>query len=317
MGLKQIKERISATESVVKVTKVVQLISANKFRGAKEIALASESFYNANLQNITEIIKLFESLSRSECDQLSFMAKKIKILIENSEEVGNKEMVVFVNSDKSLCGNLNTSVAKEFAKYVREKLAKNSNATFAVYYLGKQSKVSIKNYLKENISRVKLISLDGFYDEKMDANKLSDLVATVMKAMETEEVNDISVFFSRFASVVAQYPQRISLIDTVKKVLSSQEDQFQDYIIDVEKPILINHAIDLYVNSFFTKILRQHIASEHALRMTSMDNATKNGMNLQDKLLLQYNKGRQAKITSELIEYDFERASRLLCLMLK
>jgi len=128
-------------------------------------------------------------------------------------------------------------------------------------------------------------------------NKIVDL-------FESKEVDEVSILFNKFISAISQEPTYQSIIPMATEESPEEETETSNAVFEFEpdKNELLEYLVP---RNFLTQIYRSILessASEHAARMTSMDNATRNAGDMIDRLTLTYNRTRQAFITKELIE---------------
>ena len=125
-----------------------------------------------------------------------------------------------------------------------------------------------------------------------------------MELFEINEIDEVAILFNKFVSAISQEPTYQSLIPLSNEETSEDEIESNNAIFEFEpdKNELLEYLVP---RNFLTQIYRSVLessASEHAARMTSMDNATRNAGDMIDRLTLTYNRTRQAFITKELIE---------------
>ena len=125
-----------------------------------------------------------------------------------------------------------------------------------------------------------------------------------MELFENNEIDEVSILFNKFVSAISQEPTYQSLIPLSNEETNEEESETNNSVFEFEpdKNELLEYLVP---RNFLTQIYRSVLessASEHAARMTSMDNATRNAGDMIDRLTLTYNRTRQAFITKELIE---------------
>ena len=127
----------------------------------------------------------------------------------------------------------------------------------------------------------------------------------IVELFDTKEVDEVSILFNKFVSAISQEPSYQSIIPMANSDDENTEEvETSNAVFEFEpdKNELLEYLLP---RNFLTQIYRSILessASEHAARMTSMDNATRNAGDMIDRLTLTYNRTRQAFITKELIE---------------
>ena len=139
---------------------------------------------------------------------------------------------------------------------------------------------------------------------KLISENIKEIKNKIMELFESNEIDEVSILFNKFVSAISQEPTYQSLIPLSNEETSEDESEANNAIFEFEpdKNELLEYLVP---RNFLTQIYRSVLessASEHAARMTSMDNATRNAGDMIDRLTLTYNRTRQAFITKELIE---------------
>ena len=283
-NLKELKNRISSVKSTRKITSAMKMVAASKLRRAQELAESSRvyadslSFILSSLAgNTKNSSDLPESLTGRE-------NSKISLLIINS-------------SDRGLCGGFNSNLFRNAKKWISDQQG-----------LGKS--VKIMTVGKKASSFYKKTDLDivaSFEDLNSNDRQLQvseEIKNKIMELFENNEIDEVSILFNKFVSAISQEPTYQSLIPLSNDETSEEESESNNSVFEFEpdKNELLEYLVP---RNFLTQIYRSVLessASEHAARMTSMDNATRNAGDMIDRLTLTYNRTRQAFITKELIE---------------
>ena len=279
-SLKDLKNRISSVKSTQKITSAMKMVAAAKLRRAQDQALASRP-YTSLMDKI--VSKISSKASGTSIDLLTGK-------LENKTQL----LVVF-SADRGLCGGFNGSITRSVKKEIND-LQKN-NVNVKLLMVGKKSADSLnREYGNLFIDKIEGKSAKPNYaDAEVLATKIIDL-------FENGDFGVCRVIYNKFVSAIAQEVTFKSLIPA--EVQINEEDKDTASIYDFE-PSEEEILTDLLPRNLATQLFSSQIestASELAARMTAMDNATRNAGEMIDKLTLQYNRTRQAVITSELIE---------------
>ena len=171
------------------------------------------------------------------------------------------------------------------------------NLEVKLLIIGKKANDQLKTQFKDYIHEYKL----GFSSKAItyaDATELSDKIINLF----TEEQIDVcKIIYPYFSSAIAQEPKEIDLIPVNIKESDSTEESL-DFEYEPSKELLLDEIIPKNITTQIFQSLLETYASEQGSRMTAMDNAVNNCAELIKKLNLQYNRTRQAKITTELVE---------------
>jgi len=263
-SLKALKVRINSVKSTQKITKAMKMVAAAKLRRAQEAAEAGRP-YAQRLESV-----------------VASLASKV---------AGGP-----ATSDKGLAGAFNTNIARLARKRAGELIAQGKTVKF--YTIGRKGRAVLNrlypNSFVHSIEPGDLGKL-GFADARGYAD---DLIAR----FEAGEYDVAHLFYSNFKSVLTQEPteQQLIPVKIPEVVVDDSGAAVTEYEPD-EESILAdllprNVAIQLY------RAMRENAASEQGSKMTAMDNATRNAGDLIKRLSIQYNRARQAAITTELVE---------------
>ena len=280
-SLKDLKNRIGSVKSTQKITSAMKMVAAAKLRKAQDQAIASRP-YTTLMDKI--VSKISSKATGSAID-----------LLTGKEENKTQLLVVF-SADRGLCGGFNGSITRAVRREVQS-LQKNG-FDVKLLMVGKKS----ADALNRDLGHLYIDRLDGksakpnFTDAEILAKKIIDL-------FDKNEFGVCRVIYNKFISAIAQEVTYKSLIPAEVKEDKIEDDKNKS-IFEFE-PSEEEILTDLLPRNLATQLFSSQIestASELAARMTAMDNATRNAGEMIDKLTLQYNRTRQAVITSELIE---------------
>ena len=279
-SLKDLKNRISSVKSTQKITSAMKMVAAAKLRRAQDQALASRPY---------------TSLMDKIVSKISSKATGTSIDLLTCKPENKTQLLVVFSADRGLCGGFNGSITRSVKKEIND-LQKN-NVNVKLLMVGKKSADSLnREYGNLFIDKIEGKSAKPNYaDAEVLATKIIDL-------FENGDFGVCRVIYNKFVSAIAQEVTFKSLIPA--EVQINEEDKDTASIYDFE-PSEEEILTDLLPRNLATQLFSSQIestASELAARMTAMDNATRNAGEMIDKLTLQYNRTRQAVITSELIE---------------
>lgn len=292
MALKQIKNKIKATERTSKVTKAMQAVSAVKMRKSQERALAGRPFAEAAL-------RILEHVSRD------YGAQSHPLFAEHAE---GKHAVVVVTSDKGLAGSLNSSVLKEAERVV----AASSKENVAVICFGRKSyeHFSRRGYeVPLHFLNVQDdVSLDDF--EVVASHLISEFSAKRYHAVHVVYESFISTFAQEAVSERILPLKSASLQEIVAGITPSagkwsgtaEERPHIPYTVEPSGEEVYAEIFPLLIKVMLYHALLESKASEHSSRMVAMKNATDKAEEVERTLTLAYNKERQSVITAEVSE---------------
>jgi len=273
-NLKDIQQRIKSVGSIQKVTKAMKMVAAAKVKRAQERMEISRP-YSKNVQDL--ICRILPEISSSNID-----------LIEK-RDVKKKGFIV-ITSDRGFAGSFNSSVIRLTEKEV-EKFGKDNVQLFC---LGKKS--------SEHFSRRNYNVKESFYDfwKDMNFDNASDITEKIIDSFINKEVDEIHVIYNRFRNLASQD----LMIEKVLPIDFTENYNVKNYNYDYEpsRQSTVNVLLPKHLKVQMWQQMLESYSSEEAARMVAMDNATENAKEIIKELKLEFNKARQAAITTEMLE---------------
>lgn len=276
-----LKRRINAAKNVSKTTKAMQMIAASKLKRAQNAVSSSKPYVN-------KIAEILENLLEE--------AKKgyTHPYISHSNKSG-KTLLLVLSPDKGLCGSLVANILKEFLSYQRD-----SEETSYVL-IGKKLEGHVVNLGTEVIASFPFgTSLPTF-------DKIYPLLQIINDYYLSGKVDSVKILTAEYLNIFTQRPKVTNLLPINPDLLTKQEKEnnFQKnefYLFEPNKKALLDSLLNHFVEMSLYHQLLESFLSEQASRMMSMQNATDSANDIIEDLQLEYNKTRQAKITSELLD---------------
>jgi F-type H+-transporting ATPase subunit gamma len=277
---RDIRRRIKSIRNTAQITKAMQMVAASKMRKAQQHALAGRPY--AELMN-----KVLVSLQKRTNPQLHPLLEVRPL---------KRELVLIISTDKGLCGGLNTNLFREAANFDQTKTA------FMVS--GKKARQFIARTKRELLADFELKDSPSFVESK-------PLSKFCIEKFLRREVDKVSVLFTHFINTISQR----AVVQTLLPISSfdlpkgkSTEEAKQDldpmlgYVFEPKAEELLGVVLPYYIQFQVFQMILDARASEHSARMVAMKNATDNAEQFIKDLTLEYNKMRQAGITTELLE---------------
>jgi F-type H+-transporting ATPase subunit gamma len=276
-NLKAIKKRIVSVKNTSKITKAMKMVSAAKLRRAQENVVAARPY----AKKLGEVLGRLTAISDADSSPL-----------QQKREVKNALLLV-VTSDRGLCGGFNTNLCKAAERFVREH--KDEYPSLSVMTIGRKG----YEYLK---TRQKVYKNQTGVFTKLNYQSAALIAQEVINGFLAEEYDEVFLIYNSFRSVMAQDITLERLLPVAPPAAEPTEELPPVYIYEPDKEALLKELLPKNVEVQIFRALLESNASEHGARMTAMDSATKNANEMIGKLTLQYNRARQAAITTELIE---------------
>jgi F-type H+-transporting ATPase subunit gamma len=274
---RDIRRRIKSVKNTAQITKAMQMVAASKMRKAQQMAVEGRPY--ATLLN--RISAALNEVTLTETHPL----------LEQREV--KKELVIIVSTDKGLCGALNTNLLREAAKFDPEK-------TIFITAGRKGAQWAVRS--KRNImADFQLKDTPSFLETK-PISKLA-----IEKFLDGT-VDKVSVLVTRFVNTLTQEPIVFPLLPVTagpaneKLIEQVHEKGGIDAIFEPNADAVLDALLPYYAHFAVFRSLVEARAAEHSARMVAMKSATDNAKQLVKDLTLEYNKVRQAAITTELLE---------------
>lgn len=266
-----LKRRIQAAQNVSKTTRAMQMIAASKLRRAQEATLSSRPYVD-RLTNISQNIS----------------AKVDKELLHEymKEEQFKKILLLVFSPDKGLCGGLITNLIRTLFEY--------NVSQYVLLTVGKK----IENYAA--FFKKELVASFPFGNTLPTFDMVYPIVKIIDDYFLTKKVNKVEILSTTFESIFLQKPRITTVLPITLPKESEPNPSFQLFeptIADI-LPDLLKRYLEVKV---YQELLESYV-SEQAARMIAMQNATNNAKEITLDLRLEYNKTRQAKITSEILD---------------
>ena len=279
--LKDIKKRIGSVKSTHKITKAMKMVAAAKLRTSEERMRAGRP-YAAMLDSV--ISNLYR---RTEAEGFP--------LLEGKDEVNTVEILV-VTSDRGLCGGFNSNILR-YALRTKAKFEAEGKVV-KISFIGRKAQDFFRHRGIE--TERKYINILADHDYALAARVGDELVSDFTE----NRADEVYLVFNEFASVMSQNIIDRRLVPVVLRDLERPEgmESVVDYRFEPNKEQLLADLLPLQVHYQIYHAFLESFAAEMGARMSAMDSATTNAEEMIDRLTLQYNRARQAAITTELTE---------------
>ena len=283
-NLKELKTRIASVKSTKKITSAMKMVAASKLRRAQELAESSRVYADS----LAFILSSLAGKTTNNSDLPEILTGR-----ENPKTT----LLVVNSSDRGLCGGFNSNLFRHAKNWIAQQQAQGKSVK--IMTVGKKAASFYRR------SEIDVIA--GFDDLASNDRQLQvaeEVKNKIVELFENKEVDEVFILFNKFISAISQEPSYQSIIPMTTEESAQEETQTNNAVFEFEpdKNELLEYLVP---RNFLTQIYRsilESAASEHAARMTSMDNATRNAGDMIDRLTLTYNRTRQAFITKELIE---------------
>lgn len=279
-SLKELKGRISSVKSTQKITKAKQMVAAAKLRKAQAAAEAARPY-----------AERLGAVMASLAGKVSGDGAPRLLAGTGSDR---RHLLVVVNTDKGLCGGLNSNIVKAAKMKAAELIGAGKDVSF--YLVGKKGRAPIRRDYAKQIAEnfdTSTVRNPGYAEAEAIAAQLIDLY-------EAGKFDVAHLVYPVFKSALAQDPTVQQLIPVPAPEGASAGSAVVEYEPGEEE--ILEELLPRYVKTQLFGALLEREASEQGASMTAMDNATRNAGDLINRLTIEYNRSRQAAITTELVE---------------
>jgi F-type H+-transporting ATPase subunit gamma len=276
--LRDIRNKISAVKKTQQITKAMNMVSAAKLRGAQTRMEGFRPYaqaFNMMLGNMA---------GRVEPD--------IHPFFQRAPEV-NRVGLVLMTADRGLCGSFNVNLINTAVRFIREKEAEGKEV--ALVCVGRKGRDFFRRRKQEMLAQY--VDVWG----KFDFSNAVVVAREIMSAFTTGGVQEVYLIHASFINMAIQKPRMVQLLP-IQPGEATAEAGSTEYLFEPPMEQFLEYLLPKYINVQVYHGFLENSASEHAARMTAMDNAQSNCKEMITQLTLVMNKARQAAITKELMD---------------
>ena len=275
-----IRRRIKSIRNTAQITKAMQMVAASKMRKAQNVALAGRPY--STLMN--RVLVSLQQRTDSKLHPL-LQVREVK-----------KELVVVISTDKGLAGALNTNLLREAGNFDPDK------TSYVV--AGRKARQFLTRTRRDMMADFELKDAPAFTETK-------EIAKFCVEKFMSGEVDKVSVLYTHFINTINQKPVVRTLLPISSFELpqgpegeteQSSGDPMTGYMFEPTPEGVLDVMLPYYLHYQVFQMILDARASEHSARMVAMKNATDNAKQFIKDLTLEYNKMRQASITTELLE---------------
>lgn len=280
--LREIRDRIGSIKNTEKITRAMKMIASVKFRKAQQNVVAARPYARKISDILRHLIPTIESFDNELLKQ-----REIK-----------KVCVVVIAADRGLCGSFNTNLLKVANTIINEKYGEYLRShDLTIFPIGKKA---YDHYSKRNYD-LYARSINVF--DKLLFSDAQNIVKEIIKGYIEKRFDKVVIIYNEFKNVVQSKTVEEQFLPIPPfEAAEGEKSKVSNYIFEPSSLEIVNNLLPRHLNTQIWRILLESFASEQAARMTAMDAATTNANDLVKSLNLSYNRARQAKITTEILE---------------
>jgi F-type H+-transporting ATPase subunit gamma len=257
----------------------MKLVSATKLRRA-QTAIVQMRPYAKMLNGI--LANLSDSID-SDAIGVYFKEREVK-----------KVLLVVITSDRGLCGSFNANVIKLASRLINEQYAGKEVTVLPVGKKGTEFFAKLKTNLVSDFK-------DSF--QQLDAKTGFAIGDYLLNEYRNGSYDKIEIVYNQFKNAATQILSNEAFLPILPgKMTGSKEVSRNDYLFEPSKSEILEELIPRILKTQLYRSLLDSFASEHGARMVAMDKATDNAGELLKSLKIEYNRVRQAAITTEISE---------------
>ncbi len=280
-SLKDVQDKIVGVKKTSQITSAMNMVASAKLRGAQEKMENFEPYANKFKDTMSTLS------GGGNTDQFPLMEVR---------DIKNVEIVV-VTSDRGLCGSFNSKIIKLAEQKMREHEAEGKTVSFVC--VGKKGHQSLKKTGKVRKQYLDIMANFQMFNAR-------DIAQDVVTEFTSGAADKVEVIYGHFKSVAVQIATAQDMLPITpiesEDVADTETQAVGDYIYEPSTEEIMDVMQPLYLNVIIYNAMLQVGASEHAARMTAMDNATTACRDIVKDLTLVFNKARQAAVTGELMD---------------
>ena len=279
---REIKKRIKAVGNIRRITKTMQMIATSKFARAQQRAVATKPYTEGVFDLVRELAATAGNVTHA--------------LItgdEQAKKAGAKELTLIMTSDRGLCGPYNGAVLRAAMHYLKSDPAAKAGL---VEVVGKKG----QGFLK--FAGIPVSQNHAQFGDKPTYQAVEGLAQSYMERFIAGEIRGVRVVYMKYISAGRQTPVVMQLLPLKPPEASGEARTPVEYEFSPPAEELLGDLIPAAVKATLYQAFNDAIVSEHVARMVAMKAATDNAGKMGKSLTRQFNRARQAQITTELTE---------------
>lgn len=280
-SLKEMRDRIGSVKSTQKITKALNMVAAAKLKRAQEQAENARPY----AQRMAEVIANLAA---------GVGADAPRLLAGTGED--QRYLIVVATADKGLAGGFSSNVIKAARERINSLIAQGK--TVQIIAVGRKSRDQLARLFGDKVVRTFELS----EHKTVGLHSAQPIAELIAEKFEAGEADVVQLFYSQFKSVISQVPTGAQLVPAQVDAAKSSETNTALYEYEPSEEEILETLLPRNLTTQILAALLENQAGFFGSQMAAMDNATRNAGDLINALTLQYNRKRQAQITTELIE---------------
>ena len=278
-SLKEMRNRIGSVKATQKITKALQMVAAAKLRRSQDAAQNARPYAE---RMAAVIANLAAGVSGEGAPRL---------LVGTGAD--QRHLIVVATSDRGLAGGFNSSIVRAAREKISRLLSEGKDVR--ILTVGRKARDQLKR-LDRSVG-----AFEAGGNPSLEV--ATQVAAKVRELFGAGDVDVVTLYFSKFRSVVIQTPMGVQLIPAEVKAAARPIDlKGAVYEYEPDEETILEELLPRNITTQIFSAMLENQAGFYAAQMTAMDNATRNAGDMIKSYTIQYNRTRQAQITKELIE---------------
>ena len=278
-NLRAIRKRIGSVKSTQQITKAMKMVSAAKLKRAQDAIVAARPY----ARQMREVVQAVARRAGKDAHPL--------LLSRETKKLG----LLVITSDRGLCGGFNSNLLRAVNRFLQESQGRYEEVT--LFVVGRKARDFFRR--RRIPLRKEYINILGSLSYSHAVQLAHDMVDGYLAG----EFDEVVIAFNEFRSAISQSVRRERIFPiAIEPAEGEAPEAGIDYLYEPSQKEILATLLPKYVETQIFRMLLESVAGEHGARMTAIDSATNNAVDMISRLTLQMNRARQASITKELME---------------
>jgi len=277
-NLRAIRKRVSSVKSTQQITRAMKMVSAAKLRRAQDAINAARPYARMMREVVTAVA------GRAGSDAHPLLTAR----------EGKRLALLVVTSDRGLAGSFNAGLTRAVYRFLNEHRGEYEEIT--LFVVGRKGRDFFRR--REIPIRKEYLGVLG----AVSRHHAETIAGDLTKGFLDGEYDEVQIAFNEFRSAISQIVRFEKMFPIALDSSGQAGGDEVDYLYEPSREEILATLFPKYVQTQIFRVLLESVAGEHGARMTAMDSATNNSVDMISRLTLQMNRARQATITTELTE---------------
>jgi len=285
-NLRAIRKRIGSVKSTQQITKAMKMVSAAKLKRAQDAIVAARPY----ARQMRKVVGTLAARAEPGAHPLLTVREPRRMAL------------MLVTSDRGLCGGFNSNLLRAANRFLADR--KGRYEEIVLFVVGRKARDFFRR--RRVPVRREYVNILG----ALSYAHAEQLSRDLMEGYLAEEFDEVVIGFNEFRSAISQVVRFETLFPIAVPSSEGGEEAGEtklpetdiDYLYEPSQAKILEVLLPKYVETQLLRVFLESVAGEHGARMTAMDSATNNAVEMIARLTLQMNRARQAAITKELME---------------